>query len=90
MRPAQKLTSVPISTIDVGDKISVDLPLERGLSITHVGIVHRITFNGASRYLMTQEGAIIAAFIVGKPEPRVHIIQRAPRVESMLDLELTG
>lgn len=86
-RPAQKLTTVPLSTVDVGDRISYDFPVKRGLDVSHVGTVHRRTFENKVLRLETQEGETIISWSTDHAtEPRVYMLQRAPKVQPALEL----
>lgn len=86
MRPAQKLTTIPVSCVDVGDRISYDVPVNDGLDVTRSGTVHRIIVEGGYIQYHTQEGGIIVSHSLSSNEPRVYMIQRAPEVQSTLEL----
>ena len=86
MRAAQKLTTIPVSCADVGDKISYDAPVNDGLFVTRAGTIHRIIAEGGYVEYHTQEGGLIVSHSLSSTEPRVYMIKRAPAVQSLLEL----
>ena len=84
-RPAQKLTTVPLSTVDVGDTISHESE-QYGVKLARTGAVHRIIRVGGYAEYHTQEGGILVAYQLAGKEPRVYMLERAPQVQPLLEM----
>lgn len=85
------------AVIEIGDDISVELPEDRGVTTTLRGIVAKRVDHGATRYLMTQEGATLLAWEAKRRNkaPKVLIYGReehpqATLFEAPVDEEIRG
>ncbi|WVX89733.1 hypothetical protein Curie_16 [Microbacterium phage Curie] len=61
--------SIAPELIREGDKISVKLPPERGLTIRHEGVVAEIEDYAGGRFFKTAEGTRIAVYVPGRHNP---------------------
>lgn len=81
-------TPQPINpaVIEIGDDISVELPEDRGVTTTIRGIVGKRIDSGATRYLMTAEGATLLAWEAKRrnKQPKVVIYGREEHPQATL------
>lgn len=65
--------------VDVGDKVSVELPEHDGIVTHRVGRVYRIINDGHVRFLYTVEGGMLFTWHPGlKSEVKVTLLDRRP------------
>lgn len=51
--------------VDIGDKIRVEFPVDKGIVMVKEGLVADITGHGPTRFFVTAEGATIATYQPG-------------------------
>lgn len=64
--PIKQPRRIDPSLLEVGDDISVEHPADRGMTVTIRGIIAKQMKSGQTRYFMTNEGATILAWEIGK------------------------
>lgn len=79
---------IDVSLIETGDLISVEHKPSRGVTTTLKGVVAKRVDSGATRYLMTEEGATLVSWEPGKANRfKITLFGREePEEEAMFEL----
>lgn len=66
MRALNYPRTIKPELIEIGDDIEATMPVSKGLTMRMRGIVARIEYHGATRYLSTAEDGLILAWEPGR------------------------
>lgn len=77
---------IQAASVEIGDTIRVHYPASDGVIREYVGTVFRRDYQGSDRVYTTAEGGELLRWNPARKPPRVTLLNKATKPETMLDM----